>query len=134
MAGWTGNSNGWGTSLFDPASVYGSTQYQPGEWADTGAGSMYLNDNPEVAWTRALAELGIDPSTAQGKFSRGQWTQVLEGYKAANLTNPNLRIEDYVKTLNPNAMYQNQTAAERGETPQANTIRARTIGRAYGAA
>lgn len=131
MAGWDTPAS-WGTSLYDPASAYGGTKYQPGEYAQTPYGSEYMDQNPEVAWTRALAALGIDPGSAKGQFAAGMWPKVLDGYKAATLTNPNLRIQDYVATLNPNAMYQNQTTQERGETPQAFSTRARTIGRAFG--
>ncbi len=132
MPGW--NQSGWGTSFYDPTSAYGSTKYQPGEFAQTQAGEQFQGENPESAWTRTIAQLGIDPSTAKGKFARSLWPQVQEGYNAALLTNFELKLQDYINTLDPNAMYQNQTAAERGENPQANTIRARTLGRAYGAA
>ncbi len=133
MAGWNPPTS-WGTSFYDPASAYGSTKYQPGEFGQTPTGEQYYDQNPEVAWTEAIAKLGIQPNTAKGQFARSLWPQVMEGYKAALLNNPNLRIQQYVQTLDPNAMYQDQTTQERGESPQGFSTRARTIGRAYGAA
>lgn len=131
MPGW--NQSGWGTSFYDPASAYGGTKYQPGEFGQSGAGQEYYDQNPEVAWTEILGQLGFDPSTAKGQFGRGLWPQVMEGYKAALLNNPSLKIQEYVKTIDPNRMYQNQSARDRGENQQAFSTRARTIGRAYGA-
>lgn len=123
-------NNGWnGSPFFNPNSQYGGS-WAPGQFADTGVGDVYLGQNPEVAWTRRIA--GYDPSTAQGQNLRGQWAQIYEGFKAANLTNPNLTISQYIDGLDPEMIYAAQTAQQRGENPGRLAPRARTISRAYG--
>lgn len=122
------NRNGW-NPLFNPTSQYGGN-FAPGAFAQTGAGDYYQSQNPETVWTRRLA--GEDPFSARGQNLRGLWSQINEGYNAAVLTNPNLKIQDYVGGLNPDTLYNAQTAAQRGENPGRFAPRARTISRAYG--
>lgn len=128
MPGW--NQGNWGSNqFFDPNAQYGGT-WTPGRFAQTGVATQYLEDNPEAAWTRRIA--GADPLSAKGANLRGLWQQVYEGYKAANLTNPNLRIQQYIDTLDPEALYAAQTQTQRGENPGRFAPRARTISRGYG--
>lgn len=127
MPGW---NNGWGGSpFFNPNSSYGGS-YAPGEFAQTGVGSVYEAQNPEVVWTRRLA--GYDPNSGKGQNLRGMWSQVLEGFKAANLTNPNLTVSGYIEGLDPESIYNAQTARQRGENPANFAGRRRIISRAYG--
>lgn len=129
MPGW--NHGNWNQPFYDPTSQYGGT-WQPGEFAQTGVGDYYLGQNPEVAWTRHLSGAGINPQTAQGTNLRGLWGQVYDGFKAALATNPNLKIQEYVAGIDPQQLYNQQTAQQRGETPGRFAGRARTISRAYG--
>jgi hypothetical protein len=125
-------SNGqWGNTFFDPNSQYGGT-WAPGDYASTGAAQHYFGQFPEASWTRYAGELGLDPFSNQGQFARGLFPQVMEGFMAANATNPNLRIQDYVRGIDINALFSGQTARQRGENPGQYAPRARTISRGYG--
>lgn len=130
MAGWGSGSWG-GPSFFDPNSTYGGA-WAPDEYAGTQAADTYFAQNPEAAWTRLMGKMGLDPSSGQYQFARGLWPQVLEGFKAANVTNPNLRVQDYIQSLNLEQMYNNQTNQQRGENPSKVAPLARTISRGYG--
>lgn len=120
----------WGNPFFDPNSQYGGS-WAPGEWAGTGAGAIQQDQQPEAAWTRYAARRGVDPLSNEGQFYRALFPQVYEGYKAAALTNPMLRIEQYVEGLDPRALFNQQTAAQRGEQPGRMAPRARTISRGF---
>lgn len=130
MAGW-GSGTGWGAQIFDPNSSYGGA-WAPDEFAGTPAADVYFAQNPEAAWTRVMGKMGLDPSSGKYQFGRSLWPQILEGYKAANATNPNLRVQDYLQTLNLEGMYNNQTNAQRNENPSRVAPLARTISRGYG--
>lgn len=121
----------WGNPFFDPNSAYGGTTWGPGEFADTGVGGIYFDQNPEAAWTRYTAARGVDPLTQQGQFNRALFPQVLEGYKAALATNPMLRINDYIQGIDPQALFNMQSADQRGESPGKYAPRTRTISRGY---
>lgn len=127
--GW--NQGGWQNPFFNPNSDYGGT-FAPGQFAQTGVADFAIGKNPELAYTRRLGELGIDPLSAKGQNLRGQWGQLLEGYNAATLTNPNLKIQEYLAGIDLNALYNAQTAQQRGENPGRFAPRARTISRGYG--
>ena len=51
---------------------------------------------------------------------------------AANATNPNLKIQDYIRGLDIPSLFTSQTARQRGENPGMFAPRARTISRGYG--
>lgn len=129
MPSW-GSGPNTGNQFFNPQSQYGGT-WAPGAWASTGVGSIYFDQNPEAAWTRYTAQRGVDAMSNQGQFARSLFPQVYEGYEAALATNPNLRVEDYIQGIDPFAMFDQQTAAQRGEQPARFAPRTRTIARGY---
>lgn len=117
--------------FFDPNSQYGYSG-GAGDIATSPIGNIFLEDNPDAAWMRHLASLGIDPQSAEGQWARGQLGNVKTGWNAALATNPQLRQSDYLKTLNIRDMFANMSATERGENPGLFAPRARTISRGYG--
>lgn len=127
-SGWSGQ--GTGNQFFDPSSNYGG-QWGPGDWASTGVAGIYFDQNPEAAWTRYTAQRGVDALSNQGQFARSLFPQVYEGYMAASATNPNLRITDYIQSIDPTAMFNQQTAGQRGENPSKFAPRTRTIARGF---
>lgn len=129
MAGF--GSGQWQNPFYDPSSAYGGTVWGPGQFAQTGLGNYYFGEQPEAAWTRYAGELGLDPFSAQGQFARSLYPQVYEGFLAASGTNPNLTIQNYVRGIDIQGLFNNQTARQRGENPGSFAPRASTIARAY---
>lgn len=121
-------SNG---QFFDPNSQYGYNG-GAGSVATSPIGDIFLEDNPDAAWMRHLASLGIDPMSAEGQWARTQLGNVKTGWNAALATNPQLRQRDYLKSLDIRGMFANQSASDRGENPGMFAPRARTISRGYG--
>lgn len=130
-SGWSNNS-GWSNQFYNPYSDYGGgTQWQPGDFANSAVGGLYFDENPEAAWTRYTASRGFDAMTNQGQFARSLFPQVYEGYQAALATNPNLRITDYVQSIDPFSLFDQQSASARGEQPSRFAPRTRTIARGF---
>ncbi len=126
---WSNNA-GWGNQFYNPNTNYGG-RWNPGDFASTPVGGVYFDQNPEAAWTRYTASRGVDALTNQGQFARSLFPQVYEGFQAAQATNPELRITDYIQGIDPFAMFDQQTASARGEQPAKFAPRTRTIARGF---
>ncbi len=127
LAGPTGSNS---YNYYDPGSTYGG-QYGPGGWSSTQTGQYYLEQNPEAAFTRWLAENGYRDFTAQGEFARQQYGKVRTGYEAALGSNPNLSFRDYLSQTGPSLgqQFARLTPEQRGENQSLFAPRARYIPR-----
>ena len=126
-------ANWGGDGYYNPNSNYGSTNYQAGEFITTPFGSFMAEDpsNWDASWQRYASELGYSPTDTKGKWMRSQFPMVEEGYRAAQLTNPMLRFNEYIRGLDMPGQFQSMTATQRGENPGQYAPRARTISRGY---
>ena len=122
-----------GTGYYSPTSVYGGG-YGAGQFAQTPFGNQYLENeaNRGTAFTRYLAEQGVDDYSGYGTWARGQLGRINQGYMAALATNPFLEFEgpgSYLSGLNLRNIYQGLSPVQRGENPAMYAGRTRWIPR-----
>jgi hypothetical protein len=124
-----GQTTGW----FDPTSTYG------GQWGTQGVtgtpfGSIYLRDNPNVAYARYTSGFGGLGDDAFSKFVQSQYRNANAGYLSALATNPNLDFyRDYLPGLGGEQFFrerfQGLAPSQRGENQGLWAPRARWITR-----
>jgi hypothetical protein len=129
--------------FFNPKSSYGGT-YAPGDWATTPIGggdwNSYLEDpsNRDATYLRHLAGIGggtqpqwADPNSPQGAWARSQLGSTITGYDAALATNPLLKYQDYLSSVDLPGMYAGLTPQQQGKNPGMYAGRMRTVGRSF---
>jgi hypothetical protein len=108
-------ANGW---TFDPNSLYGGTQDQSSTPIVSGPNG-FLANNEDAAYYRFIAPF----AQGQDSFSnyvRSQMSNVLRNFRAAQATNPNLQLPDFLQGFDQNT-FMNQylnsgMPSQRGET------------------
>lgn len=109
----------------DPYYTLGQFQQSPTvDWTTTqpiGGPNGYIENNPEVAWTRYLQGrygVGLADQSPYAGFVRGQYQPVRQGFEAALAENPTLIFQDYLNRLNPDyaRMFAALTPQQRGES------------------
>lgn len=125
-------TGGSGTyNYYDPTSSYGGGTYGLGQFAQTGIGKHYLENNKQAAFTRWLADNGYRDFTGEGEFARQQFGKIETGYEAAAATNPDLNFGQYLQQSGGNlrSQFNRLTPEQRGEQPNVFGPRARYIPR-----
>ena len=112
----------WGTGgsqsqFFNNNNLYGGNQSLWTAPIVSGPGQSLMNQNPQSAffrWTSPYAG-GQD---AFSNYTQGQFGNVNRGFQAAQMTNPDIRFDDYFNSLGGRQFFQSQFnrlgARERG--------------------
>lgn len=114
----------WGTGgsspFFSNNNLYGGQQNMWTAPVVSGSGQSLMNQNPQAAflrWTSPYAG-GQD---AFSRFTQNQFNNVNRGFQAAQMTNPDLRLDDYFNSLGGRDFFARQFnqlgARERGLNP-----------------
>ena len=99
------------------------------DWTATpviGGANGYLENNQDIAYNRALAQLGVKQSDASpyAQFLRNQFANMQLGYRTALAEDPTLLFQDYLNRAGLGAtgnaepyrqMFLNQSPQRRGE-------------------
>ena len=104
---------------YNPNDPYGWNGANPQTQPDpTNVGWIYGEQNPESSFTRRLNDLGYGGTDPKSMFMRSQYGRAHEGYGAAKQTNLNLQWQDYLKNLDFERIYQNQSPNLKGFNDQ----------------
>jgi hypothetical protein len=117
-------ANIWGTGgtspFFSNQNLYGGQQNMWTAPVVSGSGNSLMNQNPQAAflrWTSPYAG-GQD---AFSRFTQGRFNDVNRGFQAAQMTNPDIRFDDYFNSLGGRDFFARQFnllgARERGLNP-----------------
>lgn len=111
---------GGSSPFFNNSSLYGGQQSMWGAPIVSGPGQSLMNQNPGAAffrWTSPYAG-GQD---AFSRYVQNQQNTVNRGFQAAQMTNPDLRLDDYFNSLGGRNFFQRQymlnSARDRGLNP-----------------
>jgi hypothetical protein len=75
---------------------------------------IYGEQNPEASFTRRLADLGYGGTDPESAYMRSQFGKAQSGYGAAKQTNLALNWQDYLKSLDFDRMWMDQSARLKG--------------------
>lgn len=113
-------AGGGASNYFNQGSLYGGNQNMWGAPIISGPGQSAMNQNPQAAymrWTSPFAG-GQD---AFSRFTQDQFGNVNRGFQAAQMTNPDLRFDNYYNGLGGLDFFRRQfnqlSARDRGLSP-----------------
>ncbi len=118
----TNASYGSGNPWFDQRSDYGVVGGR--SLYDSNLMARIQNDNVPAEWTRLVERLGLGGSTRRDQFAQNQKGRMAAGFQAAQLTNPDLRIRDYLRDFDRTKFdraWASQTPDQRGSNMQTRT-------------
>ena len=113
-------SGGGQSAFFNPNTNYGGTQNMWGAPIVSGPGNSLMNQNPQAAYARFTAPFG-GGQDAYSQFVQNQFGNVNRGFQAAQMTNPDIRFDNYYNGLGGNDFFRQQfnllSARDRGLSP-----------------
>ena len=119
-------ANIWGTGgsspYFSGNNLYGGQQSMWGAPVVSGPGQSLMNQNPQAAFFRFTSPYA-GGQDAFSRFTQNQFGNVNRGFQAAQMTNPDIRFDDYFNSLGGRNFFQQQfnqlSARDRGLSPSA---------------
>lgn len=101
---------------------YNPNQYSwamPWRFDESPVGQEYLNNtNRQAGWTRYLAQKGYGGTDNRNDWARSLYSRAGAGYEAALGDDPELKWTDFMKNLDLDQIYANQSNEARGISPQ----------------
>lgn len=114
-----GNAGG-GSGFFNLGSLYGGNQNMWGAPIISGPGDSLMNQNPQSAFYRFTSPFA-GGQDAYSQYVQNQFGNVNRGFQAAQMTNPDIRFDDYYNGLGGNDFFRRQynllSARDRGLSP-----------------
>lgn len=104
--------------FFDPNSNYGFSGWPELNltvpWWNTDMGRNQIEEEPIAAYFSSLGP--YNPMSGRGRFLESQTQRVLQGYRQAQLTNPELWLREYLGPIagNLERMYQLASPEQKG--------------------
>lgn len=105
--------------FYNPNDPYGWNQPNPQTQEQYGnVGWEYGEQNHDASFTRRLAEMGLGGTDPRSVFAAGQLNKAERGYGASKQTNLDLQWQNYLKSLDFDRMYNNQSPNLKGYSDQ----------------
>jgi hypothetical protein len=101
----------WGSGsaspFFSNTNLYGGQQSMWGAPIVSGNGQSLMNQNPQAAFARFTSPYA-GGQDAFSRFTQNQFNNVNRGFQAAQMTNPDLRFDNYFNSLGGRNFFQKQ--------------------------